>query len=226
MVLRPPGSAHIRLTHVAHSTGPPPTQPTPTPHQTSANREKVTRPGLTNDSPYQARRGSLGRVAEPCLPRIAGRTTLFPAERTKQGRSLSALLSGETRCVSRPSRRWTHRRRREARVWRGAGQWAGESSCPALAPARASRSHGSERRRVDMLPRLASTVGSDCSSIRTGAAYAARHASSSASGSCSSSNAQLWRWTPARPWGCGSERPRLDTVAFPRKRQRDVRDRE
>ena len=35
------------------------------------------------------------------LPRIAGRTTLFPAERTKQGRSLSALLSGETRCVSR-----------------------------------------------------------------------------------------------------------------------------
>ena len=40
MVLRPPGSAHIRLTHVAHSTGPPPTQPTPTPTRPAPTARK------------------------------------------------------------------------------------------------------------------------------------------------------------------------------------------
>lgn len=55
MVLRPPGSAHISLTHVAHKrrAATHPADPH-TPFQANANREKLTRPGLTNGSPYQA----------------------------------------------------------------------------------------------------------------------------------------------------------------------------
>src|SRR3954447_16145090 len=54
-VLRPSGSAHIRLTHVAHSTRAATHPADLHTHETNAIREKLTRPGLTNDSPYQAR---------------------------------------------------------------------------------------------------------------------------------------------------------------------------
>lgn len=52
MVLRPPGSAHISMTRVAHSNR---TATHPADHSqlTTSKRRKVAMPPLTNDSPYQ-----------------------------------------------------------------------------------------------------------------------------------------------------------------------------
>ena len=58
----------------------------------------------------------------PCSPRIAGRGTVFPAERTKQGRRSSALLSAETRCIASAVTPVGAPARGEARDWRRAGR--------------------------------------------------------------------------------------------------------
>ncbi len=58
--------------------------------------------GRPRSSPWARPAPSLGRAGRraPRSPRIAGRGTLFPAERTKQGRGSSAPLSAETRCIA------------------------------------------------------------------------------------------------------------------------------
>ena len=73
MVLRPPGSAHISLTRVAHSNPdrhPPSRPPTSRPDQRQ-QREIHTHP-LTKDSPYQAVGRSCTLRCRPCSRRSAG----------------------------------------------------------------------------------------------------------------------------------------------------------
>ena len=86
-------------------------------------RDRTACAGCGASFAQRAGRRVSGPRRQTCVPRLAGRVTLFPAESPEQGRCSSALLS-ETRCVASavtPVR--AHRRQRELgvaeemRVW-------------------------------------------------------------------------------------------------------------
>ena len=154
MVLRPPGPAHIRLTHVAHSAGPPPTQPT-TPIQTNANREKF-RTGLTNGFPYQAEVG-VGDARGRCCVSVVRSRRDFRGDQGAPARPAIATLSvavGTSAIVPAPARRGAAVT--ATSLWRISGLCRSGprdlSPCESGGHARSrrerSRVHAAERKRV------------------------------------------------------------------------------